>query len=81
MNTFHYIPESAEGEKCGVCGCTAYHKVEEVLPDAAFKTLKEMVNATTIMRHPFTTYLCCKCFSNVMGLAAQHICTEWWKNK
>lgn len=57
----HYTPHSAAGEKCK-CGESATHKVEEV---------SDLLN-----RHPFTMYLCCKCFGELMGLLAQKICKE-----
>lgn len=56
----HYTPNSAEGERCK-CGQPATHKVEEV---------------TDAPRHPFTRYLCCKHFSELMGDFAEIVCME-----
>lgn len=48
-------------EHCS-CGAEATHKVEENTPD--------------LFRHPFTTYLCCKCFGKLMGPVAKKWCAN-----
>ena len=62
----HIVLDSAKEKKCGICGKIAKHKVEEVIH--AFDKLGQEV------RHPFTQYLCCYCFSNVMGMLAGQVC-------
>ena len=57
----HYVPESAQGEICSICGEDASHKVEETIDEP---------------RHPFTAYLCCHCFSGLMGNAAMELCEK-----
>lgn len=60
----HHILESSVGEKC-TCGNPASHKVEEVLDFGSFSSVEDAVN--TGIRHPLTVYLCCRCFSKLMG--------------
>lgn len=60
----HHILESSVGEKC-TCGKPASHKVEEVLDFGSFSSIEDIVNAG--VRHPLTVYLCCQCFSKLMG--------------
>lgn len=67
----HYIPESSVGEKCS-CGKPANHKVEEVLDYGVFESIEDMIS--TGVRHPLTTYLCCSCFSALMGPTASRWC-------
>jgi len=64
--SWHFVPDSADGERCGICSASASHKVEEVIPyfDKPGQTV----------RHPLTTYLCCKHFSDLMGSLAKAIC-------
>jgi hypothetical protein len=73
---WHYVPDSAEGERCGVVGCSspAKHKVEEVMPNENFKSIEDMLNSKYVIRHPLTTYLCCHHFSLLMGSTAREIC-------
>jgi hypothetical protein len=66
LKSLHYIPDSAEGEWCGVCHVPATHKVEEVID---------------IGRHPFTTYLCCEHFCFIMGGLAKQSCDTWKESK
>jgi hypothetical protein len=63
---WHYVPDSAEGEPCGVCHAPASHKVEELI--SVFDKPGQIV------RHPLTTYLCCEHFSWLMGSMAKEIC-------
>lgn len=60
----HHVLESSIGEKC-TCGNPASHKVEEVLDFGSFSSIEDAVNAG--VRHPLTVYLCCQCFSKLMG--------------
>ena len=58
---YHYIPVSAIGITCQKCDVLpACHKVEEVKPNEA--------------GHPFTIYLCCNCFAELMGETAKKVC-------
>jgi len=57
----HYVPESANGRICQ-CGNPAAHKVEERRPYE--------------LGHPYTVYVCCKCFGNIMGWMAKAVCEE-----
>lgn len=60
----HHVLESSFGEKCK-CGNPASHKVEEVLDFGSMPLIEgDIVSA---IRHPLTVYLCCQCFSNLMG--------------
>lgn len=59
----HVIQESAEGVCCTRCGKPAAHKVAEVLNDED-------------ARHEFTAYLCCNCFSSIMGPTAKRLCFD-----
>lgn len=52
---FHY--ESEKQEICSLCNKTSSHKISEELN--AFDPSRN--------RHPFTNYLCCACFTKVMG--------------
>ena len=63
----HIVPYYAIGEKCSSCGKPANHKVAEEAP---------MVfdEPGQIVRHEFTTYLCCHCFSALMGSSASEAC-------
>jgi len=60
----HHVPESSIGEKCK-CGNPAKHKVEEVFDVDDTKEFTWEI--TSKYRHPLTTYLCCQCFSLLMG--------------
>jgi len=54
----------AKGETCTQCGHAAAHKVgEEIFADDP-----------NPVRHEFTSYLCCTCFSRVMGLRNERAC-------
>jgi hypothetical protein len=46
------------------CGKFATHKVTEEYPEPA----------KTIDRHPFTTWMCCECFGDLMGPVALRFC-------
>ena len=62
----------AEGEKCSMCSAPAAHKVaEEQFSDDPNNGGQRIRNAQAA-RHDFTAYLCCKCFTVVMGPAAVH---------
>lgn len=52
----HSIPIWASGTWCAKCGDAAAHKVEETSAPWTF--------------HPLTAYLCCNCFSDIMGFAS-----------
>lgn len=53
-----YVPLSAQGERCTVCGAPAARKVcEQVFDD------DPMPN-----RHEFTAYVCLKHFNTIMGI-------------
>ena len=58
----HNAISSANGKMCNMCPEPASHKVEEVTGHA------------TQYAHPFTAYLCCKCFGYVMGAVAVTWC-------
>jgi len=55
----HQRPPWAVGEACQLCGVDAWHKLQE---------------AHVIARHPFTTYVCCGCFGEIMGPLAVAWC-------
>lgn len=57
----HIVPDYTVGEKCN-CGKPASHKVAEDAP-MIFDQPGQVV------RHAFTTYLCCQCFTDLMGLS------------
>jgi len=54
----NFIPLSAGGEACRICGNPAHRKVEEHVFD----------DDPMPVRHPFTAYLCLYHFNKVMGL-------------
>jgi hypothetical protein len=58
----HYVPPGSQGERCR-CGRQAMHKIAE-----------DILQTDSGVRHPFTTYACCQCFSELMGLAASTSC-------
>jgi len=60
----HHVLESSVGVKC-TCGKPASHKVEEVLDFDSLPLIEDDILAAT--RHPLTVYLCCQCFSKLMG--------------
>lgn len=56
----HPVSMYCTGEKCGICGRPATHKVcEEVFDDDPDPH-----------RHPLTSYVCCRHFRAIMGNAA-----------
>ena len=71
--TNHYIIDSCDGEDCKCGFFKANHKVEEVLD--------EFDKHGQVVRHPFTVYLCCYCFSKLMGFAANKTCEEFLKKE
>jgi len=71
--TNHYIIDSCDGEDCKCGFFRANHKIEEVL-DVFDKP-------NQIVRHPFTVYLCCYCFSNLMGKSAEGLCEKHLKQE
>ena len=46
--------------KCSVCGDVATHKIAEDTPE--------------LFRHPFTNYVCCRHFGELMGIVAKQWC-------
>ena len=60
----HIVPDYTVGEKCSNCGKPASHKVAEEAPMIFDKPGQ-------VVRHAFTTYLCCRCFTNLMGLSLE----------
>ena len=65
MTISHTIPFYIIGEKCSVCKKPASHGVEEILGACVVK----LNNGMEILGHPFTNYVCCKCFRKIMGIA------------
>lgn len=65
-----YIPASAKGEACSVCGAPAARKVEETIFSDDPST-RELYGLPIQARHPFTAYLCMEHFVMVMGPAAR----------
>jgi excisionase family DNA binding protein len=64
VDPFRHAPTpSAKGVRC-YCGNAAAHKVGEEPPD--------------VVRHNFTTYVCCECFGRLMGALAQKWCRGEW---
>ena len=63
----HIVPEYTIGEKCSQCGNPASHKVAE-------EARMVFDKPGQVVRHAFTTYLCCRCFSALMGLSASEAC-------
>jgi len=55
-----FVSRCCEGEECS-CGAPAEHKVEEVI----------FYDDPHQQRHPFTAYVCHKCFVHIMGNAAK----------
>jgi len=53
----------AEGELCNMCKAPATHKVGE----------EQFDDDPGPPRHNFTAYLCCRCFTVVMGHVAKHV--------
>ena len=55
------------GEKCAMCGAEeTRHKITEHEPMLSY-------------RHPFTAYVCCKCFGIVFGGLAIQFCNKYFK--
>lgn len=55
--------EYAKGETCSCCQQPAAHKIgEEILPDDPFQA-----------RHNYTAYVCCECFTKILGPATAHV--------
>jgi hypothetical protein len=60
----HFVSASCGGEHCRVCGDPATHKVgEEIMHDDP--SHESLYTA----RHNFTAYVCCDCFTMIMGPA------------
>jgi hypothetical protein len=66
----HCVSQSCKGERC-FCGQPATHKVEETIfdDDESAWTSIPGLSERTPTRHPFTAYVCCKCFRRIMGPA------------
>lgn len=68
----HRISECCVGVWCRICRKPATHKVgEELFEDVDFAeiTFDDGTKIRAPKRHPFTAYLCCPCFRQVMGPA------------
>lgn len=57
---FRSIYVSDRHERC-LCGADVAHKIEEVI----------FADDPQQMRHPLTSYVCCRCFARVMGYGAR----------
>ncbi len=56
----HFTSVSCGGQHCRICGDPATHKVGEEIPhDDPFQ-----------QRHNLTAYVCCDCFTMIVGPAA-----------
>lgn len=66
----HMVLLSCAGQSCGMCKAQATHKVEQ---DADEAEVVAMYNGKEVYlpHHPFTQYVCCKCFRQIMGAAVQ----------
>ena len=53
----HFVPRTCVGETCR-CGEPATHKVAEEI---------DWYDQMRNQRHPFTAYVCCRCFRQIMG--------------
>lgn len=67
----HYISPGNVEEVCGRCGYPATHKIEEVVPDDELG-----YGAFCTQRHPFTNWVCCTHFGEVMGPMAVKWCRQ-----
>ncbi len=63
----HFVSCSCGGERC-YCGNDATHKVGEEIPHDEKDSYPEPLKGLSI-RHNFTQYVCCQCFTNIMGNA------------
>ena len=60
----HFVSASCKGEKCPIC-----HR-SGIISDASHKVGEEIPHDDpNQMRHNLTQYLCCNCYSMVMGRA------------
>jgi hypothetical protein len=59
--------ECCEGETCGLCAAPAAAKVEEVI----------FADDPVPNRHPLTSYICGRCFRNLMGPRGCDMVEEW----
>jgi len=57
----HYVSASCGGEHCSICKQDATHKISEEITS----------DDPNPYRHPFSAYLCCRCFRLVMGPATK----------
>ena len=57
-------PDPCVDGQCALCDKDATHKVAEDSSD----------NVGLFRRHPFTNYVCCGCFSRLMGPMARSWC-------
>ncbi len=63
----HPVGKNHIGVTCQVCDDRqAGHKVEETY-DEAIILYEDNGVLMKLPRHPLTTYVCCKCFRNIMG--------------
>jgi len=54
----HFVSETCKGELCRMCLAPATHKVgEEIAHD----------DDDNRFRHNYTAYVCCSCFSKILG--------------
>ena len=62
----HFVSKSCGGESCRICGDTATHKVaEEIMHDDPSRQVGDVY-----VRHNLTAYVCCDCFTMIVGPAA-----------
>lgn len=59
----HYVASSCWGVSCHMCGGKASHKVGEEIP------WDDPSRQEGPRRHNFTAYVCCQCFTNILGAA------------
>jgi hypothetical protein len=73
----HFVSACCTGVKCR-CGDPASHKVEEAIfvDDPSQDKSLGRIERAMLQRHPFTQYVCCKCFRALMGPAVACEVTE-----
>lgn len=63
----HFVSPTCEGEIC-FCGKNATHKIGEEICNFEWDAQPEPMKGLAT-RHNFTQYVCCQCFTNIMGNA------------
>lgn len=66
----HMVLLSCAGQSCGMCNSPSTHKVGQD-EDEAVAVYVDNGKELVIPHHPFTQYVCCKCFKQIMGWAVQ----------